>query len=321
MKCFWQQLPEPFLVLAPMEDVTDPVFRQVAAAHLPRPDVFFTEFTNTDALCSAGREAAEQKLRFTPKERPIVAQIWGKNPDHYFEAAQLVAQLGYDGIDINMGCPERNVVKNGCGAGMIGNFELVSAVLDAVKRGAPTLPLSVKTRIGIKTVVTQEWASFLLQQQLAALTIHGRTAKQMSAVPADWNEIKKVVELRNALAPQTVIIGNGDVLSYQQAVAYREQFGVDGVMIGRGIFNNPWVFDKTLPPRSHELQDSLQVLQEHVKLFMREGNPRKFNLLKKFFKMYVKEFAGASELRTRLMECESPEAVLVAVTGVLHEHV
>ncbi len=303
-----------------MEDVTDVVFREVVARFLPKPNVFFTEFVSTDALNSPGRPKALPKLQFTAAQRPVVAQIWGKNPDHYFTSAQLVQELGFDGIDINMGCPERNVLKQGAGAGLIGQNSLVAEIIDATKRGAPQLPLSVKTRIGINSIVTEDWVGFLLQQRLALLTVHGRTAKNMSDVPANWGEIAKAVALRDELAPETLVVGNGDVQSYAQAVSYHQQYGVDGVMIGRGIFANPWVFETSRSVGdadgvvTHAQAEILEVLTKHVQLFDQTwGQSPKFEMLKKFFKMYIKDFAGARELRARLMECHTAQAVLEVI--------
>lgn len=308
-----------------MENVTDPVFRSIMADYLPKPDVFFTEFTSTDAMCSPrGQAVALEKLRFGQNERPIVAQIWGKNPDHYRQAAAMVQNLGFDGIDINMGCPERNVMKNGCGSALICNFDLVSQIIAAVREGAPNLPLSVKTRIGIKDVVTEQWVSFLLKQKIELLTIHARTAKNMSDVPARWEEIGKAVAIRDAIAPQTLLVGNGDIISRAQAVAMHERYHVDGVMIGRGLFANPWVFAQSSSKTSqttdqsdkheHGKHEALQVLLHHVQRFHEQvGDGKKFEMMKKFFKMYIKDFHGASELRQELMACHVIDDVVAVV--------
>lgn len=311
---FWERLPCPFLVLAPMEDVTDFVFREVVATVLPRPDVLFTEFTSSDGLVSPGLPKVAQKLKFSEKQQPIVAQLWGNNPDKIFRAAGIVQDLGFDGVDLNMGCPERNVVRKGQCAGLIGNFDLTAELIGAARSGAPRIPVSVKTRIGIKKIVTGEWISHLLRQKIQALTIHGRIAGQMSTGAANWEEIAKSVKLRDEIAPETIIIGNGDVESFADAKTKAEQSGVDGVMIGRGIFHDPWVFEKS--EKTHSKAESIEVLKKHVRLFdQTHGKTKNFEIMKKFFKMYVNNFAGAGEFRQRLMECKNFESVMMIING------
>jgi len=298
---FWQDLSKPFLALAPMEDVTDFVFREVVA-DLPRPDVFFTEFVSVEGLMSKGRKRIIHKLKFSEKQRPIVAQIWGITPESFQESARLVSEMGFDGIDINMGCPERSVTKRGAGAGLIKNHDLVSKIIKAVRAGAPNLPVSVKTRLGFNSIVTQEWISFLLEQKLDALTGHGRIATQMSNGKANWEEIGNAVALKNKICPQTIVIGNGDIKSFSEALAMHQQYGVDGVMIGRGIFSNPWVFEKTTETRLHSKEENIAALLKHLKLYEETwGSGKHFEVMKKFFKMYIKDFDGANELRQKLM--------------------
>lgn len=306
---FWSKLKKPFLVLAPMEDVTDVVFREIVAG-LPRPDVFFTEFTNAEGLSSKGFEAVIPRLKYTENQRPIVAQIWGTSPEYMSRAAALVGKLGFDGIDINMGCPDKAVVKKGAGAGQIGNFALVTEIIKSVKQAAPELAVSVKTRLGYDRIITGDWVSFLLQLGIDALTVHGRIATQMSKGEADWSEIGKAVKLRDKLAPATVIIGNGDVKNYREVWQMHEKYLVDGVMIGRGIFTNPWVFEKTLETRFHDRESYLKILSDHLSLFDRTWkNSKRIDIMKKFFKMYVRDFDGANELRQRLMECKNADEV------------
>lgn len=309
MANFWNSLPIPFTVLAPMDDVTDVVFREIMTI-LPPPDVFFTEFASVDGLMSPGREAVMRKLRRTDNQHPVIAQIWGTNPDNFFEVAKLIQELGFDGIDINMGCPVEPVVKHGAGSGLITNPTQAKLVIEATRKGAPNLPLSIKTRLGFDKIVTEEWTTFLLQQNLDALSIHGRIAVQMSKGDADWNEIGKVVKIRDSVAPQTKIIGNGDIKEYAQVLKMHEQYNVDGVMIGRGVFQNPWVFAKTLTPITHQPQEFVDILRKHLDLFIKTwGKDKNFEIMKKFFKMYVKEFEGANALRQQLMECKKREEV------------
>lgn len=302
MSNFWQKLNKPFSVLAPMENVTDFVFREVITKYLPKPDVFFTEFTNVEALNSSGFEKTIKRLKFSQKQKPIVAQIWGVEPKSFFKSAQLIEKLGFDGIDINMGCPDRTVMKGGAGSAMIGNKDLVTEIISAVKKGTK-LPISIKTRIGIKEVVTEDWVTFLLEQKLDALTIHARVAKQMSKGLSDWNEIEKAVKIKNEISPQTLIIGNGDVESYQQIMNLHKKYKVDGVMIGRGIFKNPWVFYKSKESNKHTEKEYIEILLKHMSLNQEENKSKKaFEPMKKFFKMYINNFKGASALRQRLME-------------------
>ena len=296
MNNFWIKLPKPFSVLAPMENVTDFVFREIVSKELPKPDVLFTEFTNVDALSSSGYEKTVHRFKFSNEQHPIVAQVWGTNPDHFTKAAQIAEEFGFDGIDINMGCPVRAVIKIGACSALINNRPLVSEMIKATRKGTKKLPVSVKTRIGFKDVQTEEWISFLLEQRLAAITIHGRTARQMSDVPANWEEIAKAVEIKNRMSPNTTIIGNGDVKSQADIQEKHDKYCVDGVMIGRGIFSNPWIFEKS--DTEHGWEDYKRVLLKHLELY---DNTMHFDKLKKFFKMYVNNFEGSRELRAKLM--------------------
>lgn len=288
-----------------MEDVTDFVFREIVA-ELPRPDVMSTEFTSAEGLTSKGKDRVIRKLRYSENQRPIVAQIWGLSPEALNKAAGIVQDLGFDGVDINMGCPERSVVKRGAGAGLIKNHTLVSEQIAAVREGAKNLPVSVKTRIGIGQVVTDEWIAFLLEHKLDALTIHGRTARQMSLGEANWEEMGKAVKIRNNVAPDTIIVGNGDIKNYAQALEMHKKYGVDGVMIARGMLNDPWVFDRSQKSAEHTKKEKLRTLLNHAKLYESTwGRTKNFAAMKKFFKMYVKNFDGASELRMRLTETKT----------------
>ena len=304
---FWQQLPKPFFVLAPMDDVTDVVFRQLVSEICP-PDVFMTEFVSTDGLQSAGRTATMERLRIAPGSgHNLIVQIWGNQADLYYKSARDVASLGFAGIDINLGCPERGIVARGCCGGLIGHNAKVADIIAAVKAGAPGLPVSVKTRIGLGSIITEDWAGFLLTQNLAALTIHGRTVREMSKVPAHWDEIAKVVRLRDEINPGTVIIGNGDIANRAHGLALAAQSGVDGLMIGRGIFHDPFVFSAA--SNLHEPSEMLQILLRHLDLYEEWGSDKSFQTLKKFFKIYVKGWPGAAELRAELMEANTPEQV------------
>jgi tRNA-dihydrouridine synthase len=239
-----------------------------------------------------------------------VAQIWGNNPQNFEKAARIAAKLGFDGVDMNMGCPIHEVIKSGCGSGLIGKYELTKEIIEATKKGAGKIPVSVKTRLGIKENMGLTWAEFLLSNNISALTIHARTAKQMSKGDADWDEIGKIVKMRDRVSPGTLIIGNGDVKSYSKVFSLHKMYKVDGVMIGRGIFANPWVFDKDSDSKVHDKDDYIKLLRYHIDLFEKTWREEKnFSVIKKFFKMYVKDFKGANPLRIKLMNSNSFEEV------------
>lgn len=314
MSNFWKKLKIPFTILAPMDDVTDNVFRQVILS-AGRPDVFFTEFTNADGIIYCDSNGVVQRrLKYTKDQHPIVAQIWGTNPKSMEKASKIVAGMGFDGIDINMSCPVRAVVKKGAGAGLIGKYDEASKIISAVKKGANDLPVSVKTRLGLNKNIIGEWAEFLLKQGISTLTIHARTATQMSTGYADWDQIGQIVKLRNEIAPNTLIIGNGDIKNYSEVLAMYEKYNVDGVMVGRGIFGNPWIFNPTsskLRGLNHTHEDYIKLLVRHLTLFEEDKDESKnFFILKKFFKMYINDFYGASELRQKLMDAKNVAQVL-----------
>lgn len=290
-----------------MEDVTDCAFRRLVAS-CKRPDLFFTEFCSADGLFSRGRDNVIHRLHFTSQEKPIVAQIWGNNPDNYHKAGQLLEELGFDGIDINMGCPVGKIVKNGSCSGLIKNPPLAE-VLFAALRQSCNIPISIKTRLGYDKFETERWCSFLLSLKPDALIVHGRIATELSQKPAKWSEIAKVVELRDQISPQTRIVGNGDVRSWQELVARYEETKVDGVMIGRGIFENPYIFDSQgidFKSKTYELK--LDLLLRHMELFQDTwGEQKPFRVIKKFFKIYAHGFREASKLRDQLVNAESFE--------------
>lgn len=305
MASFWRTLNRPIKVLAPMEDVTDTVFRRMVA-RCGRPDVFYTEFTNTDGLCSAGREAVIHRLQFTEIERPIVAQIWGNNPEHYYRSARDLVALGFDGIDINMGCPVKKIVKNGSCSALIENKPLAAELIRAAKEGAGALPVSVKTRLGFRDWRGEEWCGFLLEQKPEVLTVHGRIAKEMSDFPARWDEIGKVVDLRDRMESDTLIIGNGDVGSLAEIEEKAARYRVDGVMVARGIFHNLFLFDPLRATIDHSPSERIALLRDHINLYRSTwGENKNLEVLKKFVKVYIASFDGASRLRNQLMEAAS----------------
>lgn len=352
IKGFWKKLKDknkPIMASAPMADVTDAAFRRIIAKHSKftrpdgsiggGPDVMFTEFVSCDGLCSKGRKNLLLVLKYSKKERPIVAQVFGAKPENFYRSAKLIKKLGFDGIDINMGCPDKKVLKQGAGAALINNPELAREIIRQTKKGARKMPVSIKTRIGWDKYDKKEfrkWLMALLEEKPAAIIIHGRTKKEMSLVPARWDAIAEAVKIRNKFdssKDRTLILGNGDIRSVADAEEKAKISGADGVMIGRAIFGNPWLFasekkiisfatpftarrrEKSNPPaggyasRANDIiffRDlKLSVLIEHAKLFEKinppSGGGKKFDAMKKHFKAYVSNFPGAKELRTRLM--------------------
>lgn len=304
-------LPRPFFVLAPMDDVTDTVFRRIVG-QCAAPDLYFTEFVNVDGLQSIGRERLVKRIQFTPQEQPIIAQIWGKEPENFRKTAAELVAMGFAGIDLNMGCPEKAVVKNGCCSALINNRELALEIIKATQEGAGgKVPVSVKTRLGFNDI-DYTWHEFLLQQNLNMLTIHGRTRKEMSDVPAHWDGIEHVRALRDRIAPQTLIVGNGDIMNRRQAKELAKKHGLDGVMIGRGVFHDPFAFAETSPWPTHTKEQRIALYAQHVTLFAETwGNAeRRIATLNKFCKIYINGFDGAKELRERLMAAESAGELL-----------
>lgn len=301
---FWAELPRPFFVLAPMEDVTDVTFRHVVQK-AGAPDVFFTEFTNSDSFCHPeGIDSVRGRLVFTEDEQPMVAHIWGDKPEFFREMSIALAQMGFKGIDINMGCPVPNVAERGKGSGLILRPDTAAELIEAAKAGG--LPVSVKTRVGFTdTAELEDWISHLLKQDIANLSLHMRTRKEMSKVAAHWELIPHVVQLRDALAPQTTLTINGDILDRSMGLALAEKYGVDGIMIGRGIFKNPFAFEKD--PQAHSPEELIDLLRLQLDLTEQyaEQVPRSITGLHRFFKIYIKGFPGANDLRIRLMNTKS----------------
>ena len=314
MKFFWDNLQKPFFALAPMEGVTDTVFRQVVGT-LASPDVYFTEFTNCEGMLSKGRDKVGRRLIYSETERPLIAQIWGMDSDAFYKVSKLVVEMGFDGIDINMGCPVSAVVARGSCSGLIGNPQLAKEIIESTKKGAedasPRMPVSVKTRIGLKNITTEEWIGFLLEQNLDALTIHLRTQKEMSNVPAHFEELAKIVALRDKIAPKTILIANGDIMSKKQGRELVQKYGIEGIMMGRAVFHNPFVFDESVTYEDMSREERVKLLRHHLEIFEKvwtKDHPlsekdisRSYPPLKRFFKIYISGFDGASELREKLM--------------------
>jgi len=297
-----------------MADVTDPAYRRLIA-QTAKPDVMWTEFVSADGLyytrevkkIADSENPLMRDLRYGEGERPIVAQIFGSNPEHIAYAAALAEKLGFDGVDLNMGCPDKTIEKQGAGAAMMKNPAQAKEIIKAAK-GATKLPVSVKTRIGYNKEMLEEWLPAILEAEPAAVTLHLRTRKEMSAVPAHWELMPRAVEIRNSINPKILLLGNGDLKTMQEAEEKVRAGGCDGAMLGRAIFGNPWLFSGR---RIEEvpLQERLAALVLLAKYFEELTPPKHFAILKKHFKAFVSGFDGAAELRVRLMEAENSDAV------------
>jgi tRNA-dihydrouridine synthase len=352
----------PLIALAPMADVTDCAFRQIVATYSRHgsdgggPDIFWTEFVSADGLMSPGREVLMRDLIFSEAEHPIIAQLFSKNPHAMYEAARLCILQGFDGIDINMGCPDRAIEKQGCGAAMIKDPESARVIIEAVRQAihdsGKDIVLSVKTRIGYATPQIDTWIKFLLEQNLDLLTIHARTRKELSKVPADWSRIRACVELRNKLGVPTVILGNGDASDVFDAYEKARTASCEGVMIGRAVFGNPWLFDTTrtiiskgswtVPwylkffPRSFQKkwlgesrytqsqvsqEERFRVMLEHARLFQDLlSDIKSYAVMKKHFKAYLNNFKGAKTLRMRAMETKNADELEAVITAWQEEN-
>lgn len=323
---FWQALPKPIMVLAPLADVTDAAFRRMIAKYSAHeradgttggPDVMWTEFVSADGLVRAD-DAGKQKLLadliYTNEERPIVAQLFSSTPEYMEAAARLCADLGFDGIDINMGCPDRSVEKQGCGAAMIKSPETARAVIRAAKQGAGGLPVSVKTRLGYNTDELETWLPEILKEEPAVVTVHARTRKEMSKVPARWERVARAVAIRDEAGSDALIFGNGDVLDLRDAKEKVRATGADGAMLGRAIFGNPWLFHPEKDLANVSLRERLGVMVEHTRLFCELLPHKNFAIMKKHYKAYVNNFDGAKELRVELMDATDPDQV-AAITA------
>jgi len=315
---FWEKLNKPFFVLAPMADVTDVAFRRIIAKY-GKPDVTWTEFISADGLFLAdkeGKEKIKRDMEFSEEERPIVVQFFTSHPDMMRKAAKYAAELGFDGFDINMGCPDRSIEKQKAGAALMKTPLLAQELIRAAKKGIDEsgryIPVSVKTRIGYNSNDIEDWLPVLLKAEPAVITIHARTRKEMSKVPADWSQVKRAVEIRddirNKQGSNTLIIGNGDVTNLEDGQNRVRESGCDGVMLGRAVFGNPWLFNKD--KKEISIKGRLNVLVEHTKLYEELlGDVKSFNIMKKHYKAYVSGWDGAKELRIKLMDAKDAKEV------------
>ncbi|MFA9262352.1 MAG: tRNA dihydrouridine synthase [Undibacterium sp.] len=319
---FWEKLPRPFFVLAPLANITDYSFRQFMTRYR-KPDVLWTEFVAADGLVHPkGREALIRDLKFDDNERPIVAQLFTGHPENMFEAAKLVQELGFDGIDINMGCPDKNVMKQGAGAACMKDPDLAQKVIQAAMEGVRAdgkepIPVSVKTRLGFNQDTLEEWLPKILETKPAAITLHLRTKKEMSLVPAHWERMARAVEI--ARGSGTLILGNGDIKTVAEGRQKCAETGCDGIMIGRGVFGNPWVFDET--KTTVTVRERLEAMLVLTDIFTTTwGETKSFELLKKHFQAYIVGFSGARELRAELMLTKNGLEVGTVLRTYLEEH-
>ena len=306
----WQELKKPIICLAPMDGVTDEVFRSLLC-DLGKPDLMFTEFTHVKAIFSHDKTASIRRLQYQKKQKPLIAQIWGTTPELFEQTAKLLCKLGFDGIDINLGCPVKAVIKKGACAALINAPKIAKEIIKATQIGAnQKTPVSVKTRLGFNSIQTEEWLGFLLSLNLDALTIHLRTKKELSEVKPHWQELKKIIILRDKLSPKTKIIGNGDIKSLLEAKSMIKKHSLDGIMIGRGVLLDPYIFNPNQTINSKTPKQKINLLLSHLKLFEQTNNNLKsFHSLKRFFKIYIKGFDNALVLRVQLMKASKPSEV------------
>lgn len=320
MENFWDNHDKKFIALAPMEDVTDTVFREIIL-EISEPgtlNVLFAEFTSVDGLCHPiGKSRVSHRLHISNTEKElikkndikIIAQIWGSDPDKFYQAAKIIeSEYNFDGIDINMGCPVKKIVKQASCSELIKYPELSKEIISAVK-SAVKMPVSVKTRTGIKFHETEKWISNLLEAAPDCITLHCRTQKMMSDYPAEWNEISVAKRVRDSINPKVTLLGNGDLTTLAECYDKIEAYGIEGAMVGRGIFKNPWFFNNQIS--FHAAEEKLELLWKHVKLFTDTWNNEKsFAILKRFFKIYTYDFYGASDIRAQLMNTMNCDDVL-----------
>jgi len=297
-------------ILAPMEDVTDTVFRQILC-DIGKPDIFFTEFMNVNGYCSEGKDVVAKRISFEDIERPIIVQLWGNSPENFAKATkEIVKKIKPDGIDINMGCSVRDVLKTGGGSALIKERELSGEIIDVVKKNAKDIPVSVKTRIGYDKI-DYSWIEFLLSKKLAMLTVHGRLAKEGYSTPSKWDIFKEIKELRDEISPDTLLIGNGDIKSTMQGEELAKQYGLDGYMVGRGILTNPWLFSGR---EDISKKERLETLKKHLDIFGQVyGEEKNFNIQKKYIKAYISGFDRAGKLREELMNTRTFEEIKIII--------
>ncbi|MEK9156298.1 MAG: tRNA-dihydrouridine synthase [Patescibacteria group bacterium] len=313
---FWQKLKPPIMVSAPMEGISDAPFRFMLAKY-GKADVMFTEFASVDGLCSEeGRERIRIDLSYGEAERPITVQLFGSDPEKFYRAAKIVADLGFDGVDINMGCPDKQVVKYNGGASLINDPSLAQEIVLATREGAGERPVSVKTRLGYSEPIIEKWVPVLTAVKPAAITLHGRTKKEMFRGQADWNLIGRAAEIIRESG--IIAIGNGGIKSRIEAGERAKKFGLDGVMVGRALWGNPWFFNPDISKTNLPLGVILQALLEHAKIFESIfGGRKNFVQMRRRFAAYLRGIPEARNLKSELMKTQSAVDVAKVLARVL----
>jgi tRNA-dihydrouridine synthase len=330
MSNFWREQleknPRGLVVLAPMADVTDNPFRRILS-DIGAPDVYWNEFVSADGLVHPqGRVKLERMLSFEEDQRPIAAQIFSGDADNCREAARICAEHGFDAIDINMGCPARNIIKQVSGSELskVEHRDRVARIIEETRKGAGDVPVSVKSRLGFNEI-DYSWILFLLNHELPLLTLHLRTKKEMSKVPAHWELVDAIVEMRDKIAPDTILIMNGDIADRAQSYELCKTHGIDGVMIGRGVLQDITAFAPTdLGAKHPSVGERVELALRHTRYFIEEYTidgelTKNFNLMKKFYKVYIQGFDGAKELRTQLMTAQNYEEIEEICTTFLSD--
>lgn len=304
----WTRFDRPFSVLAPMDDVTDITFRKLVRKWAA-PDILFTEFASVDGMMSSGRNRVEKKLRLNEDEDNLVAQLWGLVPENFEAIARELSGAGFAGIDLNMGCPVPKVIKKGACSALAKNHQLAGDIIEATKSGAGKLPVSVKCRLGFKEI-DMAWIQFLLEQDIDCLIVHGRTTSELSKVPNHFEAFPEIMNIRDKISPQTPVVINGDIMNQTQGEQICKEMGIDGFMIGRGIFKDPFAFSKAKEWSDVDEPTRIAMYREHVEQFIADNPDGNFNVLKRFSKVYINGFDGASSLRTAVVNAKTLQEIL-----------
>lgn len=332
---FWERLAQPIIAPSPMDGVTDAAFRYITDT-IGKPSLLMTEFTPVEGI-QRGISRVLRAFIHHQTKTPTVAQIFGTDIQAFYQAACIIGEMGFDGIDINMGCPDSHVAQRGGGAALINNPKLAQEIMKTVQYASAdwgggkslsdigisqeiqeiiytyraklpkpkrrALPVSVKTRIGFDAIVTESWISALLETKPAAITIHGRTLRQMYTGHADWDEIGKAARLIRQT--DTYILGNGDIRSIADAKEKWKTCGVHGVLIGRGCLGNPWIFCDRVPTDTERFQTAL----EHCRALQRFTPDIPFVTMRKHLAWYVKYIHGSHLIKEQLMHVNSIDDV------------
>jgi nifR3 family TIM-barrel protein len=300
----------PIIGLAPMDGITDAPFRWITDIY-GKPDIIYTEFVSVKGLI-LGKPAIQRMLLHHKTKTFTVAQFFGCEPEYFYQAALVALSKGFDGIDINMGCPDKSVFNRGGGAGLILQPELAKEIILSVKKAVEgRVPVSVKTRTGYRKHETKEWISNLLEAEPDFICLHGRTFVQKYSGQADWSQIGIAADL--AKKTKTKILGNGDIKSRIQALERIKEYNLAGVLIGRAALGNPWVFQGIIPTT----EERFKVLLEHCKKFVEFFPTADLSIMRKHLAWYVKDFPHAAEVRNQLMQVKSIDDVKKILSTII----